>query len=176
MHEIAKAIYTRESTAVEKYDYFVCGVAGALFAYVGQNYTPQKFETIYSFLTPLALIFLTSSFIFGSQRIYLANLGIKLNKQFIKEHEDCIHITQQLNEIAKAKVPSIITDKVSGQVITVEFLTERRTNKLAAKSELERISRSKFKWANRFEHCRDICLLIGFALIIASKAIQPYIK
>jgi hypothetical protein len=83
MHEISKAIYDRgNSGSVEKFDYFVCSVAGALFAYVGQK----------------------------------------------------------------------------------------------LKQELEKKARSKFKWANYHERFRDICLLLGFALILASKVFQAYIK
>src|ERR1035437_1606045 len=84
MNEISKAIYEREHTSVEKFDYFVCSVAGALFAYIGQTYTPHKLDSLHSVLMPLALLYLTLCFGFGFKRIQLSNIGTKLNKEVIK--------------------------------------------------------------------------------------------
>jgi|GEM_PF-1034553 len=178
MHEISKAIYDRGNTdSVEKFDYFVCSVAGALFAYVGQNYTPHKFDSTYSTLMPLALVYLILSFVFVCRRIYLANIGKKLNKEFVKEHEDCKHLTETTIDAYNASAtPVAPRDKISGKVVTIEFLAERRDKKLAFKSELERKSRLKFKWANYHEHFRDVSLILGFILILAAKVFQPYLS
>jgi len=121
MHEISKAIYDRgDSGSVEKFDYFVCSVAGALFAYVGQNYTPHKLDSTYSVLTPLALVYLILSFGFGFRRIYIANIAKKLNKEFVKEHGDCIHLTKIINEFSSSKRLVQPTDNVSGETTTIE--------------------------------------------------------
>jgi hypothetical protein len=176
MNEISKAIYTRESTSVEKFDYFVCSVAGALFAYVGQTYTPHKLDTSFSMLMPVALAYLTLCFFFAFRRIQLANIGIKLNKDVIKENQDCIHITEQLNAHAASKVPVKIIDSATGKDTTPKLLSERRDKKLAKMKEMEKLARRKIKWANSFEYFRDICLLLAFLMIIAAKILQPYIK
>jgi hypothetical protein len=34
-------IFEKEHEAREKYTYFVCGLAGALFAYIGKDYFPD---------------------------------------------------------------------------------------------------------------------------------------
>jgi hypothetical protein len=175
MHEISKAIYDRGNTdSVEKFDYFIVGLAGALFAYIGQNYVPHKFDSAYSTLTPLALLYLILAFVFGCRRIYLANIGKKLNKEFVKEHEDCRHLTETIDKYHSSQTLVAPIDKITGETVSIEFLTKRREKKLAYKHELERKARLKIKWANSYERFRDICLVLGFILILAAKVFQPY--
>jgi hypothetical protein len=177
MHEISKAIYDRGNTdSVEKFDYFIVSVAGALFAYVGQSYVPHKFDSVFSALMPLALVYLILAFVFGCRRIYLANIGKKLNKECVKEHEDCKHITETLKKFQCSENFGVLTDNITGEVVTAEYLTSRRNKKLATKKELERVARLKIKWANSHEKFRDICLFLGFVLILAAKIFQPYLS
>ncbi len=177
MHEISKAIYDRGNTdSVEKFDYFIVSVAGALFAYVGQGYVPHKFDSVFSALMPLALVFLILAFVFGCRRIYLANIGKKLNKEFVKEHEDCRNLTETIDKYHSSQTLVAPFDKITGKTVTIEYLTERRDKKIAYKKELERKARLKIKWANSHEKFRDICLVLGFVLILAAKIFQPYLS
>jgi hypothetical protein len=175
MHEISKAIYERGNTnSLETYNYFICGVASALFAYEGQHYTPHKLNSLSAYLTPACLVFLMLSFACGCRQIYLGIIGKKLNKEYVKEHEDCIHLTERIKQFEASENRAAITDKATGKVVSVEILKERRDSKVALKNKIEKKARSKFKWANRFEHFRDVCLIFGFALIITSKIMEAY--
>jgi hypothetical protein len=64
MNETSFDLFSKEHAASERFDYFVCGIAGALFAYIGQAYTPHTFGSRYYYLMPAALL-LTVSFLFG---------------------------------------------------------------------------------------------------------------
>ncbi len=42
MDERSIEVYGHYREAEQKLDYFVCGISGALFAYLGQHYIPHK--------------------------------------------------------------------------------------------------------------------------------------
>jgi hypothetical protein len=56
-------------------------LAGALFAYIGQTYTPHKLDDWYYWLMPLALICLTICFLCGWRRLQLANKATETNRK-----------------------------------------------------------------------------------------------
>ena len=39
---VTSELYKRGHEAVEKYDYFICDVTGAIFSYEIQNFSPKK--------------------------------------------------------------------------------------------------------------------------------------
>jgi hypothetical protein len=96
-------IYEKEHASVQKLDYFLCGFAGALFAYIGQNYTPHKLDNWFYCLMPLALFCLTISLGFGLRRLQISNDVTKLNKEIVLAYETCESIHAQLLEHAKSK-------------------------------------------------------------------------
>jgi hypothetical protein len=80
----------------DKFDYFICGVSGSLFAYIAQTYTPQRFETLP--IEPLALLFLALSFYTGAVRIETANTMKLLNHEMLDASEKAGEMTKALAE------------------------------------------------------------------------------
>ena len=82
MSERSIEIFKMSQAAWDKFDYFVCGSSGALFAYIAQTYVPQKLALWYPLLEPLALLLLAGSFVVGLLRIescgHLGTLNFKL--------------------------------------------------------------------------------------------------
>ena len=69
MSERSIEVYFKADESSEKFDYFVCSVAGALFAYIGRDYVPRKLGLGIPLIEPLSLVFLVASFYCGIKRI-----------------------------------------------------------------------------------------------------------
>jgi hypothetical protein len=164
----AKDLFSREHSSKEKFDYFICSVAGALFAYIGQTYTPHKLDSWFYYLTPLALFLLALSFACGLIRIYVSNDVIKLNKYIMRNFEDCISISEELR-----KGSTTFTDH-AGNVLSRKDLEDKRVlkNKLIKHDESQIQSRNTI--ARLLGVGRDLFLTFGFILILGSKILQPY--
>jgi hypothetical protein len=61
-HDQIKDLFTKQHASNEKLDYFMCSVAGALFAYIGQTFTPEKLPTKCCIVSILSLILLSYPF------------------------------------------------------------------------------------------------------------------
>src|ERR1035437_185974 len=80
-------VYAGVRDAQQKYDYFIAGVTGALFAYIAQTYTPRRIELNPSVFEPLALVFLALSFYLALRRIENTTLIGMLNHQQLDANE-----------------------------------------------------------------------------------------
>jgi hypothetical protein len=65
-------LYSKSRDSLEKFDYFICSVAGAIFAYVAQHYTPKVLAIDAATLEPVSLVLLAASFFCGIKRIELS--------------------------------------------------------------------------------------------------------
>jgi hypothetical protein len=96
-------VYRRSHEAAEKLDYFICGVGGALFAYIGQNYIPHKLEFGISLLEPLALIFLAGAFFAGLKRIETCNAQTNINHEQLKLNDESKELIKLIGPLLKNK-------------------------------------------------------------------------
>ena len=163
-------LFSKEHTSSEKFDYFVCGIGGALFAYLGQAYIPQKFESWSQCLTPLALICLTLSFYSGFRRIQISNELTKLNKEMLQAHERIVNFTSALNTNDSSFVSG------TGEIHTREMLEQFRKDEEKMVEETNKLAFTKTDLANRCGKFRDGLLFIGFLAILFSKIVQPYFE
>ena len=165
-------LFEKEHAAGEAFDTFITSAAGALFAYIGQTYTPHKFDSWYAFVLPAALIFLTFCFYFGC-KVLLGNKEVtRLNKEAVMAHEQCENITTQLNKFPhNPSFPSSLGQEVSradmeqGIKILNKKMDDKKSAALATMADVE----FKIK-------CRNICLVFGFILILVAKITQPYFE
>jgi hypothetical protein len=153
----------------EKFDYFVCGIAGALFAYLGQNYVPRKLEIGVSVLEPLALLFLVAAFLVGMKLIETANILKRVNFRMLDAAEKAGNLASALNSGSGPYY-----DQEGGDVYDREKALTKRQGCLkardAAQADLEPINQKVvklYKW-------RNACLCIGFCVVFAAKLLQPY--
>ncbi len=164
----SKELFLKEHSSKEKYEYFICTVAGALFAYIAQTYTPHILNSWFYFLMPLALLFLTFSFTSGLIRIFISNDIVKINKDIMHQFEDCVRISDQL-----AQNFMTYSDHC-GKQYTRKDLEDKRV----VKNELIKLDEGRIqprmKWARFLAVVRDISLALAFLLILASKIYQPY--
>jgi hypothetical protein len=153
----------------EKLDYFVCGVAGALFAYLGQNYAPRKLEIGVSALEPLALLFLVAAFFVGMKRIETAIILKHLNQRMLDAAEKAGNLAKAL---AASSGPygneegGEVYDRETALTMRQDYL-EKRDATQAALEPVKRKAKQLYKWRNR-------CLYLGFCAVFAAKLLQPY--
>ena len=169
MNEKSFEVFSKERAAADKFDYYICSVAGALFAYVGQTYTPHKFDSAYYLITPAALICLTFCFFFGCIVIYMSKEVLKLNKEYLTASETCQNYTNNLNN-----VNSVLFNSNHGGTVGRADLEKMRD---AAKLEFEtkrKIAGKKDSIADKLSILRNCFLVAGFILIFVAKILQPY--
>jgi hypothetical protein len=169
MNEKSFDLHSKEHASGEKFDYYICSAAGALFAYIGQTYTPHTFDSWYYFLTPVALSALTVCFGIGLWAISISKTVIMFNKEVLLLLEESIQILELLG---------------NGDGEVFDSPKQKRTTRaeLAAKVETNRVSANlmredavkEIKKADMFNSIRNLSLGVGFLLILASKVLQPY--
>ena len=151
-------VYRRSHEAAEKLDYFICGVAGALFAYIGQNYIPRKLEFGISLLEPLALIFLAGAFFAGLKRIEVCSAQTSIN-------HDQLKLNDEAKELIKLIGPSLENkDLFQSQPDRNIFQTEN----------LKKLLNKVYLKNSRYYKLRNRLLALGFGAIFLSKLLSPY--
>src|ERR1700722_18797475 len=170
MNDKSFELFSKEHAASEKFDYFICSIAGALFAYIGQTYAPHTFDCWYYYLMPGALLLLTVSFLFGLWLIKVSKDITKLNQTYVSYHEANQQIQIQLHEVDKAtgkpleRFMSQLGEFASRQDLIAMMMQNTERIKKASKQ-----SSQKARFADKLELTRNISLAIGFALILFSK-------
>lgn len=163
-------LYHAAREAQQKFDYFVAGTAGALFAYVAQTYTPRKLHFGPTALEPLALVFLALAFYFGMKRIESTSRVMRLNQIEISEAEMAGNLTKAISEATGATG----YNPESGEIVSLAELPARREAHMRAAAEAERLYKAAVDKGDRFFRLRNVCMYLGFAAIFAAKLLQPY--
>ena len=171
MSERSVQAFDAQHKAAHQFDYFVCGVAGAIFAYIVKDYSPHKLAFDLSILTPAALVCLAGSFFAGLKRIESTIAAMRFNAAQLNLSEKAGHLTEV---IMKSGWPSEFYDKQTGEVGTTEQLPSRRDafreGSKKAKTHVERNAEK----AKTYYNLRNRLLILGFIAILAAKVAQPY--
>jgi hypothetical protein len=173
MSQRSVEVYFKYQESAEKLDYFVCGVAGALFAYAGQNFAPRKLDSVISLLEPLALCFLVAAFFTGIKRIEASINLKKLNHIMLDAGEKAGAAAGAAADARKTGGTSYYNEH-GGEVFGVETIAKKhewqRGLHDAAEAEIEVAIRK----ANTFYTLRNCLLIAGFVALLAAKLLQPY--
>jgi hypothetical protein len=170
MNEKSFELYSKERASGEKFDYYVCSAAGALFAYIGQTYTPHTFDSWYFFLTPTALLALTSCFGIGLWTISISKDVTTLNKEVVLLLEE----STQILELLRTSNGEFFDSPKQKRATRTELTAKVETNR-ASMDEMRVDAMEKITQANRLNLIRNLSLTVGFLLILASKVLQPYL-
>jgi hypothetical protein len=153
-----------------KFDYFICTVSGALFAYIGQTYTPHRVDFSSSILEPLSLVFLALSFFLGLKRIEAFNISSKVNYAILEASETAGQIADQLLSEEGESFHNPQTGEVLGRIAMDNLRVARLEEARRMKAKLLLLDKKAF----HFYNWRDRFLLLGFLAIFLSKVLQPY--
>jgi hypothetical protein len=171
MSDRSTDIYGLAHASIEKFDYFICGVTGALFAYLSQTYQPHKIEDAFSILQISSLLLLAASFYAGMKRIQFFILMTRINHEALSASEAAGKITTSLFEYSGANV---FHNQGSGELKKPEELERKRVDHLKQAKDLEGSFPMVRKKAICYGRVREGFLLAGFATILLSKVWQPY--
>lgn len=164
------AAFERSSKAQIKFDYFMCGVAGALFAYIAQTYAPQKLDNCFSILQTASLLMLAISFYCGIKRIQTTNAVLRLNYKTFNANDVAENITGCL----KDEKALVATHAATGKPTTRQELEGQRANLLQLIDNYKKEVLVLQKKGNRLGWIQVNFLFFGFLLILVAKISQPY--
>jgi hypothetical protein len=173
MNERSIEVYGTMHGASVKFDYFICSVSGALFAYIAQTYSPHKIEVGFSILEPISLLLLAVSFFAGLKRIETANTITRLNHNMLESDEKAGEIAKTLAS-RDLKPHHTFVNVVGGESIDVSTLQNLRLQYMEASKKSKSAIAKQNKLAVRYYKIRDIFLLLGFLTIFSAKVLQPY--
>jgi hypothetical protein len=158
--------------AQDKFEYFLCGVAGALFAYIGQHYAPHKLGLNAPTVELLSLGLLGASFVAGVLRIERIVLTQRINHVMLDAAEKAGHFTKAL---ATCNPNAPFYDAQCGDVYTAASLEKMRKEEIARRDEAQKniqVIKQKglqlYKW-------RNWLLYAGFATMLLAKLLSAYL-
>jgi hypothetical protein len=164
-------MHFRMQESQEKFDYFLCSVTGALFAYMAQNYVPKKLELGISALEPLAMLVLVGSFFTGLLHIGYFNDFRRLNHVMLNAGEKAGKFATAL---AQGNIGGIYINEEGGQITGAQTMEIERRRCLEEIELCELgLAKGKRKMA-RVYWWRNALLCAGFLLLLGAKLLQPY--
>ncbi len=172
MDERSIEVYGHYREAEQKLDYFVCGISGALFAYLGQHYIPHKLVCDATILEPLALLFFAISFYYGLIRIETAMLCLRINHLILHAGEGA---GKMIEALANQSSPAPFYNVEGGEVYNAAQIEEKRQHYLEEKEHLETQLKTIQSKGRRHWNLRNWFLYLGFAAVFISKLSTPYV-
>lgn len=160
-------IYKKGHEAADKFDYFVCTVAGAIFAYDAEHYTPKHFGFDFYLLEPISLLLLAMAFVFGLKRIESVRTTTLLNHNMV----DCTLRAKELSQMLENQVP---IRNYAGQLRDPAEVRRERQSFVDDVKKYSAMNRVEMLRAGKFQRLRDLFLIAGFAAIFLAKVLKPY--
>ena len=168
MKSTASDFHDRAHTGMEKYDYIICAVCGAMFSYLSQKFQPSKLTWLGDYLDPLALVLLGLAFWFGLRRIRAFNWALGLNAQLAEntKRRDCLlralsERTLPIDEHGKEQSLDAAPKEVA--IRNENIIKLRRLRDENAGPEAEECSKR-----------RDYLLVAAFVCALAAKIVIPF--
>jgi hypothetical protein len=164
-------LYKATQDAQQRFEYFVTGVTGAMFAYISQTYTPQKIDFSASTLEPIALVFLAVSFFLGLMRINYLYHSLGMNYEQLEASESAKAIGQALRDAEPHKnhLPPEQQKYMNEWNQEMKALQDRSQ---VARGFVDKLNRQ----GETFYSLRNIFLVAGFASVALARILEPYSK
>lgn len=161
-------LFDKEHTSREKYIYFICGVAGALVAYIGKDFKPSHPLSNHDLLMLWCLGCLVGSFIFGIARILAHIEGLNYNRESVFAEEEITEFNRALaNHIQNPGMASLST-KVGGALNQAEIEGIIKFLRGKVTKDTKSMNRYHSLATFLFVVCH-IALIAGFVLLLLSK-------
>ena len=160
--ERSDKVYETWRQAVEKFDYFILGVTGALCAYISQVYKPAQVGLNPGTLELLALLLLVASAVAGFRRVENTIQVTSLNHRYLRAQEERGVLISKANSgylINESTGDILSPDMVANQIqVATEVIPALRT-------QLDRARNA----AESSYGIRNVLLFVGFSVLVASK-------
>jgi hypothetical protein len=161
-------LFDKEHASREKYVYFVCSLAGALFAYIGKDYFPEHPINCVGVLTIAALISFVLCIAFGMARIQVYTHMLGINRDVLVFEEEIAKLQNSWIAHEKGEAYLTLSNKLYENLKQVRI--EELVNERAIKKETE-FARMKTweKWATGLLIISNGFLALGFILLLWAK-------
>jgi hypothetical protein len=163
MSEKSTSAHKIAQTESVKFDYFVCSVVAAIFAYLVKDFSPHKISFDFNTVETLALVCLVISFFAGFKRIELHNEFMRVNHSLLEAIEQAGILANVLNETPPKLPPDVLKRKF-------ELHQEISAGTNIYREMLNKISPKAGFWYKT----RNVFLYVGFSAIVLAKVLQPY--
>ena len=151
----------------QKFEYFMLGMTVALFAYIGEKYTPQPISFSQNTFELSALLLLVISIIVGFKRIEMNIVSQRLNY-------NNLHSSEKLGSLKKALLANGHQIKENGDMFNLEkAVHEIKQLEVIIPSIDEKMKNLNNKGMFLYR-IRNLTFLFGFALLAISKVIGAY--
>ncbi len=161
--------YQEGKDAQQKFDAFLVGICGALFAYIAQTYVPRKLALDPSIFDPLALVLLAISFFAGLKRMEAMMQASRFNFHILDSGKN---IGSLMEIQAKGVTDGFF--KSSGEILSVSEIPKVLDAYEKKRREARTLFEKSATTAQRCYRIRNLFLLLGFASIFLSKLLSPY--
>jgi len=154
--------------ATQKFDYFMAGLTGAIIAYVGQAFSPQKLGWNSSTLELVALLLLIGAFWCAFKRIetFAEYLGVMLRRNRADDSAIALREASQ-NKVAR--------DLRTGTSLTREQKASLIEKSIQLADSADTELKAKGAKAMNFYKARNYLLIAGFLLLLVSRVLSAYI-
>jgi hypothetical protein len=168
-HENAKVLYQANQAAGQKYEYFLTGAIGAMFAYSVQGYIPKRLDFTPVTLEPIAIVCFAAAFICGLKRIEGLFHHLGVSYEMNQALGDATEAEKALRLIAEEPHTHQPREGVSVESIQGEANAWRdRAQSADTKLDLLNLKgQSLYSWRNRL-------MITGVALIVCARVANPY--
>ena len=161
-------VFEKEHAMTEKYIYFLCGLAGALVAYIGKDYHVVHPVDLSNKLTLLAMATLTLSLMFGMAHIQVFINATSKNKDVLVTDEEIRNYIMALVERKAGKANYSINAKTGKEYTSEDMEKEIDIFKAKREAAFRKMTR-RYKCSTVLSIVCQSFLIIGFFLIIWSK-------
>lgn len=167
----SEVVFLRSVEGQNKFEYFVTGVAGALFAYIAQTYTPKALEWGPQSLEPLSLLLLSLAFFFGLKRIEATVEISRLNFEMLDSNEKAGNMAEAI-----LKGHGNGYNVYTGDPMRYAELPQKRAEYRAQGVQAEIDLLGMVAKSAHYYSYRKIFLFGGFAAIFLAKILSPYMN
>ncbi len=162
-------IFEKEHAAREKYIYFICALAGALFAYVGKDYFPVHPLNCAATLTIGAMVSLTLCLAFGMARIQVYIKGLSINRDVLVAEDELKNLRDSLVKHKSGASNYSLNYKTGKEYVTIEELEKDiKTLQITKDNDFKRMGKV-FIWSTRLFIACHCFLALGFILLICAR-------
>jgi hypothetical protein len=164
-------IYEKEYASRETYVYFICGVASALFAYMGKDYYPVHPLDLPGKYTIASMISLVVSFVFGMARIQVFLKGSTISRKMMNTQDEITVLSNAWKDITENRATMAFNTITGKKFVSAEGIDKELNQK--REKWAKRLKQLK-KWQKWAKICLGVChvfLVLGFIFLIISKVV-----
>jgi hypothetical protein len=161
-------VYETYQQAVQKFDYFVLGVTGALCAYISQVYKPAQIGLNPGTLELLALLLLVASAVAGFRRVENTTQVTSLNHQYLRAQEERGILTSMTNG-------GNLINESTGDILSPNMVAHKIQEATKAIPALRLRIENAQNEASRLYSVRNGLLFAGFSALVAAKVWSAYV-